>query len=102
MSYKSTELWLAVQNVPSGAHKSASRFHSDGLFKTPTALAETLYIVDDTVKEPKISASKWNTAVVIICVTSINGLGSFISGLLVVAIPLIAAELHLGADQVLW
>jgi hypothetical protein len=102
MSYTSTELWLAAQDVPSGGHKSASRSHPDGLFKTPTALAETLYIFDDTVKEPKIPASKWNTAVVIICVTSINGLGSFISGLLVVAIPIIAAELHLGADLILW
>jgi hypothetical protein len=103
MSYQSTDFLSVTQDAPSGGPTPSSKSHPECLQpEVATAPTETLDMVDDRVHEPNISGSKWKTTVVIICVTCITGMGSFLTGLIVVTIPTIAAQLRLGADMALW
>lgn len=48
------------------------------------------------------SDSKWKTAGIIACVTCFTVMNSFLAAVVVVSIPVIATDLRLGANLVLW
>lgn len=52
--------------------------------------------------EPMVRVSKGSTAAIIASVTCITGIGSFLAGVVTVALPVIAIDLHLDKNVLLW
>ena len=48
------------------------------------------------------NGSKWKTAGIVACVTCFSVMNSFLAAVVVVSIPVIATDLRLGANLVLW
>lgn len=69
----------------------------------PTKDEEEPSIDVESISETKSQGlSRWKAAVVITCVTFSSGIATFLSGIVIIAIPTITTDLHLSASMALW
>lgn len=58
--------------------------------------------IEEMLLEKSVSISKGRTVAIIASVTCITGMGSFLAGLVTVALPLIVVDLRLDQNLLLW
>ncbi len=91
--------WHELAHVPSAPH--AASICSQSGFALPESEGRSRRASGASQADPKIT-SRARTAIVICCVTYGAGISTFLSGVVVVAIPTIATDLHLPNNLVLW
>jgi len=76
--------------------------------KPSSAKSQLVPLREDSIREPDVPVlrsdepSKFTTVVVIALVTMVNVLGSMMAGIVTVAIPVMAVEVDLAPNIILW
>jgi MFS family permease len=104
-----TSIEMGTLPTASSSRKDSFRLEAvDGQFLAPSTEnvnainASTDNVLETVSEEPVIESSRMKASIIIVTVASMQGLNSTLNGILTVALPSIASDLHLGDDLLLW